>query len=91
MILSKNDLKIALTELTDWQLKDGKLHRVLVFKNFIEAFGFMSKIAIIAEKINHHPDWSNSYKTITINLTTHEKGGITKQDIDLAKQINATL
>lgn len=73
----------------DWDDKNNKLVRKFIFNNFIEAFGFMAKVAILAEKANHHPEWSNCYKTVDIALTTHEAGSvITSKDIDLANQIN---
>ena len=68
-----------------WQLKEQKLHREFVFKNFIQAFGFMTQAAIIAERDNHHPEWFNVYKTVEVDLTTHDAGGITDKDFALAK------
>ena len=74
---------------SDWQIVDNKLHRQFIFQDFVSAFGFMSSVAILAEKADHHPDWSNSYKTVDIYLTSHDKGGIiTQRDIDLANNIN---
>jgi len=67
-----------------WQLKEQKLHREFVFKNFIQAFGFMTQAAIIAERDNHHPEWFNVYKTVKVDLTTHDAGGITDKDFALA-------
>ena len=60
----------------DWDLVSGKLHRDLTFDNFIAAFSFMSAIAIHAEKMNHHPEWSNVYNKVTIELTTHDEGNV---------------
>ncbi len=77
-----------LTELTDWALIDGKLHRVFVLDDFIQAIGFMMQVAIAAEKMDHHPDWSNVYKTVTVDLTTHSKGCVTQQDSELAKKMD---
>lgn len=72
-----------------WQLVDNQLYRQFVFTNFIQAFSFMAAVALLAEKANHHPDWSNSYKTVDIYLTSHDKGSIvTAKDINLAEQIN---
>lgn len=68
----------------DWHLEDGKLHRVFLFKDFVEAFGFMARAAIHAEKMNHHPEWSNVYKRVEVYLVTHEAGGITQRDFELA-------
>jgi len=76
----------AFTQQNDqWSLQDGKLHREFVFKDFVQAFGFMTEVALHAEKSNHHPEWCNVYKKVTVNLTTHEVGGITERDFKLAK------
>jgi len=72
-----------------WTLAAGKLSKTFVFANFIEAFGFMSKVALYAEKIDHHPEWSNVYKTVKVQLVTHEVGGITEKDFDLAEKMEA--
>lgn len=72
-----------------WQLKDEKLHKTFTFSDFVAAFGFMTKVAIHAEKINHHPEWFNVYKKVEINLTTHELGGISDRDFDLANIIES--
>jgi 4a-hydroxytetrahydrobiopterin dehydratase len=74
-----------------WAVADGKLHREIEFHNFVEAFGFMSMVALLAEKADHHPDWSNSYNKVTIDLVSHDKGGITDRDHDLANAINNAL
>jgi len=71
-----------------WQLAGDRLQRTFVFANFVEAFGFMTRAAIHAEKMNHHPEWSNVYKTVEVELTTHEAGGITELDFELAKKMN---
>ena len=84
-------LEIGLKEISDWALKDGKLHRELKFKDFGQAWGFMTQVAILAEQMNHHPEWSNVYNQVTIDLTTHEAGGISQRDFDLAKKINEIL
>ncbi len=80
-----NQLNAALQQ--PWQIVEQKLHKVFVLKNFIQAFGFMTQCAIAAEKMNHHPEWQNVYKTVTINLTTHESGGITMLDFQLAQMM----
>lgn len=80
-----NQLNAALEN--PWQIVDQKLHKTFVFKNFIQAFGFMTQCAVAAEKLNHHPEWSNVYKTVDINLTTHESGGITVLDFQLAEMM----
>ena len=74
-----------------WAVVDGKLHRELEFHNFVEAFGFMAMVGLLAEKANHHPDWSNSYNKVVIDLMSHDKGEITDRDIDLADAINKAL
>ena len=71
-----------------WQIKEQKLHREFVFKNFIQAFGFMTQSAIIAERDNHHPEWFNVYKTVKVDLTTHDAGGITAKDFVLASAMD---
>ena len=68
----------------EWAVIGGKLQKSFNFKNFIDAFGFMTRAAFYAEKLNHHPEWSNVYGTVTVNLTTHEAGGITELDFKLA-------
>ncbi|MEY2402564.1 MAG: 4a-hydroxytetrahydrobiopterin dehydratase [Acidimicrobiaceae bacterium] len=74
-----------------WTVVDGKLHRELEFDNFVEAFGFMSMVALLAEKNDHHPDWSNSYNKVVIDLVSHDKGAITERDHALAEAINNAL
>ncbi|MEI6379764.1 MAG: 4a-hydroxytetrahydrobiopterin dehydratase [Cyanobacteriota bacterium ELA615] len=86
--LTQNELSNALAGLKDWQIIDGKLHRDLKFKSFVEAFGFMSSIAIVAESQGHHPEWFNVYNRVTIDLVTHDAGGITNKDTELASIIN---
>lgn len=73
---------------TGWAEVGGKLHRELTFADFNEAFGFMARVALVAEKADHHPDWSNSWNTVTIDLVSHDAGGITDRDRDLAGRIN---
>ena len=73
-----------LTELAGWALQDGKLHREYRFADFVEAFGFMASAALIAERLNHHPEWFNVWSTVRIDLTTHDAGGITAKDFELA-------
>ena len=84
------DVASAMSELhADWDLVSGKLHRELTFANFIEAFAFMSAVALHAEKADHHPEWSNVYNRVTIDLVTHDVDGITRLDLDLAAKIDA--
>ena len=72
-----------------WTQDGDTLHRELEFADFSEAFGFMTRVALLAEKRNHHPDWSNSWNKVTIDLTTHDAGGLTENDVGLAESINA--
>ena len=75
-----------------WEEKDNKLARTFKFNDFVQAWGFMSQVAIIAEKMNHHPNWSNVYNTVNIELTTHDAGNtITEKDRKLAAAIDALL
>ncbi|AFY73955.1 pterin-4a-carbinolamine dehydratase [Synechococcus sp. PCC 7502] len=75
-----------------WQVIAGKkLSREFKFKDFVQAFGFMTKVGIAAEKLEHHPEWLNIYNSVSIDLTTHDAGGITSLDIELATKINALL
>jgi 4a-hydroxytetrahydrobiopterin dehydratase len=72
-----------------WRYEDNALHREFTFTNFKEAFAFMTSIAEMAEAADHHPDWSNSYNTVAIALTSHDKGCVTQRDSSLAEQINS--
>ena len=76
---------------SDLTLDSGKLSKTFVFSNFIEAFGFMSKVALYAEKANHHPEWFNVYKTVEVKLVTHEVGGISEKDFDLANKMESLI
>lgn len=88
--LDDNQIQQALGELSDWELAEGQsaIYRQFKFKNFNEAFGFMTRAALLSEKINHHPEWSNVYGSIDVTLTTHDAGGITELDIKLAKAMD---
>lgn len=74
-----------------WEISDGKLRRELTFADFNEAFGFMARVALVAESMNHHPDWSNSWNKVTIELVSHSAGGLTDNDAELADRINQLL
>ncbi|NJP09760.1 MAG: 4a-hydroxytetrahydrobiopterin dehydratase [Leptolyngbyaceae cyanobacterium RU_5_1] len=87
-VLSKDELNSALSQLTGWSVKEGKLHRQFQFASFVEAFGFMTSVALIAEATGHHPEWFNVYNRVTIDLTTHDSGGITTKDVELARKAN---
>lgn len=79
----------AIDRLTEWKVVDKKLNRAFEFDNFVDAFAFMTKVAIIAEKMDHHPELFNVYNRVVIDLTTHDAGGIGELDIELAKKIDA--
>ncbi len=87
-VLSSSQINQALSDLPGWAIKDGKLHGEYRFASFIEAFGFMSSLALVAEAMGHHPEWFNVYNRVVIDLTTHDSGGITAKDIDLAQKAN---
>ena len=89
--LSESDINEELKKLTGWNVKDDKLHKEFKFDNFNQAFGFMTRAAMEIEKMNHHPEWFNVYNRITVDLTTHESGGITNNDVNLAKILNSLL
>jgi len=84
------ELKQALDTLTAWTVVNGKLHKEYKFADFIHAFGFMTTAALAIEKMDHHPEWSNVYNRVTVDLTTHDAQGITQKDIDLAKLLDST-
>ena len=74
---------------TGWEVVDGKLHRQVELADFSEAFAFMTRVALEAEKADHHPDWSNSWNRVEVALTTHSAGGLTRRDLALAERIDA--
>ena len=76
---------------TPWIIKDGKLNKTFIFSDFINAFGFMTKVAMHAEKANHHPEWFNVYNKVEIHLTTHEVGGLSIKDYELAGAIEKSI
>ena len=86
--LTTEEVKKLLKDLIHWQLEDGYLKRKIEFKNFKEAFKFMTKVAELAERLDHHPDWSNSYNVVDISLKTHSENAITELDQILALEIN---
>jgi 4a-hydroxytetrahydrobiopterin dehydratase len=77
----------ALAELDSWTVESGKLHREYRFRDFVQAFGFMTQVALVAERSTHHPEWSNVYNRVMVDLTTHEARGITQKDLDLAREM----
>ncbi|MCK5664109.1 MAG: 4a-hydroxytetrahydrobiopterin dehydratase [Thiotrichaceae bacterium] len=89
---SQSMIDISLKELNKesdqlWRIREGKLYREFKFPDFVSAFGFMTQVAILAERANHHPEWSNVYNRVAISLTTHLVGGISKRDFELAQEI----
>lgn len=87
--LSLEEINAGLNKLNSWSYKDNYIDKNFVFEDFNEAFGFMSRIALLSEKLQHHPDWSNVYNKVHIRLSTHDAGGITELDITMAAQIDA--
>jgi len=82
--LTDSQIESALSKLPGWTLASGKLHREYKFPDFAHAFGFMAVVATQAEKMDHHPDWTNIYNRVSVNLSTHDVGGITELDLKLA-------
>jgi 4a-hydroxytetrahydrobiopterin dehydratase len=82
--------KAALAKLKGWSEVDGRdaISRKFTFKDFNEAFGFMARAALIAEKLDHHPEWFNVYNTVEVTLATHDAGGVTERDLELAQEMN---
>ena len=80
----------ALAALPGWRAVEGRdaIAKTFTFKNFSEAFGFMARVALVAEKMDHHPEWTNVYKTVDVTLSTHDAGGVTELDVTLAKKMD---
>ena len=87
--LTDKEITTAITKLPEWKVVDAKLNRTFKFDDFVQAFAFMTKVAIVAEKMNHHPEIFNVYNRVVIDLATHDLGGIGPLDIELAKKIDA--
>ncbi|UDY35459.1 4a-hydroxytetrahydrobiopterin dehydratase [Dermatobacter hominis] len=86
--LADDELAGALADLPGWALLDGRLHRELRFADFSRAFGYMAAVATVAQAMDHHPDWSNVYSTVVIDLVTHDVGGVTALDVELARRMS---
>ncbi len=86
--LSEQEIASSLKAHSGWSLENGKLHKEFKFKNFVQAFGFMSSVALVAEGMNHHPEWFNVYNKVTIDLTTHDVRGISNYDFEFASKID---
>ncbi len=87
--LTEAEISSAIAELTGWAVVNGKLQKKWKFADFVSAMGFITKVAIVAEKMDHHPELFNVYNQVTIDLTTHDAGGISAKDVELAKKIDA--
>lgn len=85
--LADAEVAAELGKLKGWAVEKGNLHRVFEFKDFSAAFGFMTRVALAAEKMDHHPDWSNVWNKVTVDLSTHSAGGLTKNDFELAERM----
>ena len=90
-VLSEEEIMDATSGMTGWEVVNGKLHKEYLFDTFNAAFGFMTRAAMEIEKANHHPEWLNVYNRLTIDLTTHDAGGITSNDINLARVLDSLL
>jgi 4a-hydroxytetrahydrobiopterin dehydratase len=88
--LTRAEREAALAKLPNWRLANGRdaIQRTFVFNDFNQAFGFMARVALVAEKIDHHPEWSNVYKTVEVTLSSHDAGGLTERDITLAARMD---
>ena len=88
-VLTNEQIDKALAALPGWSCVGGKLHKDLRFRDFNEAFGFMARVALVAEKRDHHPDWSNSYDSVVVDIVNHAAGGVSQRCIDLAIDVEA--
>lgn len=86
--LEEAEITNRLKTMKEWKLEKGKLHRAFEGKDFIAAFGYMTRIALVAQEMNHHPEWCNVWNKITINLSTHSVGGLSNLDFELAAKID---
>ncbi len=89
--MSETEIQQRLAELGNWSREHGTITRRFEFASFVEAFGFMASVALLAEKADHHPDWCNSYRRVTISLTSHDLGGLSERDFALATAIDRLL
>ena len=87
-LIEKNQLDFFIKKNPSWTIDNKTIKKEFTFDNFVDAFGFMSKVALLSEKMDHHPNWQNTYNKVKIELTTHDKGGITINDINLAESID---
>lgn len=89
-VLDASQRAELLAGLEGWTMVEGRdaLRKRFVFGDFVEAFGFMTRVALVAERLNHHPEWSNVYRTVEVTLTTHDAGGLTRRDAELARRMD---
>jgi 4a-hydroxytetrahydrobiopterin dehydratase len=87
--LTDDQIRSRLDGLPEWELREGKLHREFEFDGFVSAFAFMTALALIAERMDHHPEWFNVYNRVVIDLSTHDVGGISAKDFELAGAASA--
>ena len=90
-VLSSAEIRTRLAERPGWSVVDGALHRELTFPDFKAAFGFMTVVALTAERLDHHPDWSNSWNRVVLDISSHAAGGITERCFELAAAADAAL
>ena len=88
-LLAEAEVEELMATVPEWRRDGGAIRRDFRFKGFGAAFGFMTRVAMAAEKMNHHPEWSNTYNRVEVRLTTHDKGGLTALDFDLARRMDA--
>lgn len=86
--LETTEIEAELAETPGWEVRDGKLHREFLFDDFKTAFHFMTRVANTAEELDHHPEWKNVYNRVDVDLTTHDAGGLTRLDFELARSMN---
>ena len=89
--LATAEVEAGMADLPAWSLQGDRIAREFVFADFVQAFGFMSSVALLAERANHHPEWRNVYNRVSIELTTHDAGGLTRRDLELAGEIDALM
>ncbi len=87
--LTDKEIEEQLSGLEGWEIVEGKLHKTFQFGSFVEAFGFMASVALVAESLNHHPEWFNVYNRVTIDLVTHDVDGISQNDFEFATRVQA--
>ena len=86
--LSDNEIEDGMKELSGWTILNGKLHKEIEFVGFNEAWKFMTIAVVEIQKMNHHPEWFNVYSTVVVTLSTHDSGGVTKLDLEMAQEMN---